>query len=325
VDASQFGFDPTRGGATDVAVTAGADGSEARIPLAAGGFGVVRGSGPLAEGSSGLVIDAASEGGQVRGTVTNTNDFTVERIGVFLGRAAERVGDLGPGESGEFEFEGSEFGIRDPFFPPEASVWPEEAGFSDTGGFLPGSVVNVALLREALGPLGPNGRPRGIVTAIGWTRGLASPVDVSGGEPEGRSAVISRAPVAAGADGLARGAAHRELLRGPDGVELPDDDDLDQPTQGLVWRFTLPPGTGATPLRLALPAYVLRIDAWDGTAWQLVDVTPFNLVGDPFGLRTVDLPAGGRVGDTVLLRGHVITDFGPINGDGVDLFTGATA
>jgi hypothetical protein len=325
VDNSQFGFGPGNGGGiADVAVTAGQDGSEATIPLAAGDFGVVRGTGPLDDTASGLTVEAASVGGGVSGSVTNTNDFTVESTGVFLGRAAERLGDLDPGETVEFQFEGNEFGLRDPFFPAEAEVWPQESGFGD-GSFQPGSVVNLALLSEALMPLGPNGRPRGVVTVIGWTRDVRSPVDVSGGEPSGRSAVIARANVTAGADGLARGAAHREVLRGPDGIELPDDDRIDAPVQGLVWRFAVPPGTGPQPLTLVLPAYVPRIDVWDGTTWQTVDETPFNFAGDVFRLRSVALPAGGRLGDTVLLRGYVMTDFGPVSGDGVDLFTEVAA
>jgi hypothetical protein len=324
VDNSQFGFAPGNGGLAEVAVTAGPDGSQARIPLAAGDFGVVRGSGPVSDADSGLTIVATSADGTVSGTVTNTNGFTVQSAGVFLGRAAQRVGDIEPGGSVEFSFEGNEFGLRDPFFPAEAEVWPQESGFGN--GFQPGSVVNLALLTEALAPLGPNGRPRGVVTVIGWTRDLDSPVDVSGdGAPTGRSAVIGRANVAADAAGLARGAAHRELLRGPDGVELPDDDEIGGPVQGLVWRFGLPPGTPSQPLTLVLPAYIPRIDVWNGTSWQTADTTRFDLAGDMFRLRTVELPAGGRLGDTVLLRGFVLTDFGPISGDGVDLFTEAPA
>ena len=322
-DASQqFVFGPqTGGGLADVAVTNDPEGSRVRIPLAAGDFGVVRGSGPSADTDAGLTIEATSTGDAVTGTVTNTNEFTVEAAGVFLGRAAERLGDLAPGQTVEFSFEGNEFGLRDPFFPAEAEVWPQESGFGD-GTLQPGSVVNLALLTEAMAPLGPNFRPRGVVTVVGWTRSLGSPVDVAGGdESTGRSAVVGRANVTTGDGGLARGAAHRELVRGPDGVELPDAGELGGPTQGLVWRFGLPSGTNDQPLTLVLPAYIPRIDVWTGSDWVTVDESAFDFTGDMFRLRTAELPAAGRQGDTVLLRGYILTDFGPISGDGIDLFT----
>jgi hypothetical protein len=64
---------------------------------------------------------------------------------------------------------------------------------------------------------------------------------------------------------------------------------------------------------------------WTGTEWVTVDETAFDFTGDMFRLRTAELPRAGRLGDTVLLRGFVLTDFGPMNGDGIDLFTEGAA
>jgi hypothetical protein len=305
-------------GTSDVAVSTTQAGSAARIPLAAGGFGSVRGTGPVPAADDRLVVEAASVDGAVSGTITNGHPFALSRVGVFVGRATDSIGEIGAGETVEFEIRGDELRLGDPFSPPEAAVWPAESGFADRP--VTDTVVNLALLDEALTPLGPNARPRGVVTVIGWTRELASPVDSGGSTAPGRSAVITRAPVAASPGEVARGAARREIVRGPEGVEV-FDADLPGGIRGIIWQFDVPAGTGDVPLALAVPAYVPRIDAWDGTRWMTLDKSPgvanagFNQV------RTVEVPADLAAGGTLVARGFVQVDFGPVGGDGVDLFT----
>lgn len=320
VDNSFFGFGST-GGAGELAVTTSGGRSEGTVPLAAGGFGVLRGSGPDDRGLGGLVIEARSEGDAVVGAVRNDLPFAVEEVGIFLGRATERLGTIGAGEEATFEITGDEFRLGDPFSPPEAQLWPGQAGF----GAAPelDGVVNLAILNEATFALGPNGRPRGVVTAVGWTRELAAPVEVVGeATPAGRSAVVGRGPVAGEAAGLAPGAARRELLRGPDGVEV-DDLDIPSNTEGAVWRFALPVGTGAVPLAVEIPEYIVRLEVWDGAAWQLVDddsedFDP-NRGIDITDVRIASLPAAGLIDGVVLARGTLATDFGASDGAGLDL------
>lgn len=321
VDNSNFGFQGT-GGAGELAVTTSGGRSEGTVPLAAGGFGVMRGTGPDDRDLGGLVVEARSEGDSVVGTVRNELPFAVEEVGVLLGRATGQLGTIGAGEEATFEITGDEFRLGDPFSPPEAQLWPNQAGF----GGLPevDGVVNLAVLNEATYSLGPNSRPRGVVTAIGWTRELTTPVEIVGeSAPQGRSAVVGRGPVAGEAGGLATGAAHRELLRGPEGVEV-DDLDIQSSTEGAVWRFGLPVGTGAdVPLVIEIPEYVVRLEAWDGTAWQLVDDASddfdVNRGIDITDTRVVDVPATARIGDVVLVRGSLAIDFGASDGAGLDI------
>lgn len=323
VDTTVFGFGQA-GGAGELAVTTSGGRADATVPLAAGGFGVLRGSGPVPD-DGGLVVEASSGDDAVTGTVRNDLPFTVEDIGLMLGRSTDRIGDLGPGEEATFEFRGDEFRLGDAFTPPEAQLWPGQAGFNGNPDL--DGVVNLALLGEATNALGPNARPRGVVTAIGWTRALPSPVDVAGeASPAGRSAIIGRSPVAADVDGgdLARGAAHRELLRGPDGVDVADIDDFDSRVDGAVWRFGIPPGTGTVPLVIEIPAFVVRLEGWNGSAWVLIDdtVEDFdpNQGIDISDTHTVPLPPEVRVGDVVLVRGTLAVDFGGTDGAGLDVF-----
>ena len=63
----------------------------------AGGFGLVRGTGPVSfEG--GLVVAAHTEADEIVGTVRNDLPFAVRRAAVFLGRAGEALGMIEPGE-----------------------------------------------------------------------------------------------------------------------------------------------------------------------------------------------------------------------------------
>lgn len=322
VDTSFFGEGMTGNGG-EVTTTARSDGAETTVPLAAGGFGVLRGTGPTdAEGA--LVVEARVEGDAVVGTVRNDHPFTVDEVGVFLGRAADNVGSIEPGASANFEVRGNEFRLNDPFFPPEDSVWPQ-VGFQRGQPDLE-NVVNLGILNEALTSLGPNARPRGLVTAIGWTRSYDPPVDVGGeGDPAGRTALIGRAAVTTADGRVVPGAAWRELIRGPEGTELPDDDELNGSIQGAVWRFTLPAGASG-PFEVDIPRYVGRLDAWNGSAWVTVDVSaeeidPNNFDGNIGRQRTVALPDEARLGDIVWFRGFLTADFGALDGAGLDLHT----
>jgi hypothetical protein len=321
IDTSFFGEGATGSGG-DVTVSARSDGAETTVPLAAGGFGVLRGTGPTDE-DGGLVVEARTEGNRVIGTIRNDFPFRAEEVAVFSGRGAERVGDIEAGATAEFELDGNEFRLNDPFSPPEGDVWPQ-VGFQRGAPDFE-NVVNLGILNETTINLGPNARPRGIVTAIGWTRSYDPPVEVGGeDDPAGRTALVSRAAITSSDGTVAVGAAHREIVRGPEGLELPDDDDLDGSVEGALWRFRLPTGSSG-PLEVDVPRYVGRLDAWDGANWVTVDVSegidPNNFDGNIARQHTVALPDSVRLGETVWLRGFLYTDFGALDGAGIDVHT----
>lgn len=321
LDSSALGI----GASGPIAITTTPDGAQASIPLAAGDFGVARGSGPGPDLADGLTIEAVSEDGQVTGTVTNDSGLHLERVGVFVGRAGVHLGTIAAGDTVDFELRGGEFSRGDPYAPAEAQVWPSESGFGFEIGDASNpttSVVNLPLLAEHLAPLGPNARPRGVVTVVGWTRDIDSPADISGpGRPAGRSVVIARRAVESADGSLAQGSVRREVLRGPRGLELPLDEELGR-MDGYLWRFTLPEGAAPPErsLRVSVPGYLARVDAWDGDEWITVDRRSDQFFGDPAAQRIVELPAGVLLDGRVLMRGFGISDFGPTMGEGIDLF-----
>jgi hypothetical protein len=306
-------------GTTELAVRSTGAGVRATVPLAAGGFGVLRGAGPV-EATEGLVVDARTEGDEVVVTIRNELPFALDDVGAMLGRDAERVGRIGPGETAEARFEGRELDQRDAYMPPEAALWPAESGYGSAPRF--DSIVNLALWNEAHLALGPNARTRGVVNVVGWTRSMDSPADVPGeDDPEGRSAVVARATVVSGDGSVSPGSVHRELVRGPGAIDLPDDD-VQARVAGSLWRFVLPDGATASAFAIDAPAYIGRVDVWDGAAWRtlddsLDDVAGFN--GDIARVREVSLPAELVAGGQVWVRGWLLTDFGGFDGAGLEV------
>jgi hypothetical protein len=163
-----------------------------------------------------------------------------------------------------------------------------------------------------------------VVQVIGWTREFTPDVDVVGqGAPSGRSAIVARAAVGAG-DGIANGAARRELVRGPNQIDLPDEE-ADIPVVGSLWQFTLPAGSDPTGLRLDVPYYVARADVWDGTAWVPIDDDLESRArnqfggGDPAQIRHADVPPGIGADGVVWVRGWMQRDFTVLDGVGLEL------
>lgn len=303
----------------NLTIRASGEGVAATVELLAGGFGVLRGAG-LVHSDGGLLVEARSEGDGVIGTIRNELPFAVHDVGAILGRDTDQIGRIEPGETATFEFDGRELNQRDPYSQPEATLWPAEAGYGAQPRF--DSIVNLPLWNDSHLALGPNARTRGVVTVVGWTRDYAGPADVPGqGEPTGRSAIVGRAPVVSGDGTVARGSAHREMVRGPSSVDLPADDVATR-VGGAVWRFTLPAGAGSQPLALDIPAYLGRVDVWDGTAWvvaddRLADAAAFN--GDISQVRDAVLPPGGVNDGVVWVRGWLLLDWGGFDGAGLEV------
>ena len=251
----------------------------------------------------------------------------MSRVAVFLGRAAEGLGTIAPGEEVAFRFNGVEAPNGDVFSAGESEVWAEEVGM--LGPPDVDSPVNLGLWNDTLAALGPNGRTprdrhrRGLDDRLhaarrclgrrraGWS--------LRGHRPRRRRR---------------RSRRHRRPRRRPTGRSSAASTASSSPTttspinvDGMVWRFALPAGA-AGPLQLDVPAYLPRIDVWDGTRWvpvddQLEDDRPF----DPFSVdmtrtRPVTVPPGAVIDGTVWVRGWVAIEGPPvIDGVGLELRT----
>lgn len=322
VDASPFIGPGQVQSAGNLAVRTDGDGIQATVPLAAGGFGVLRGSG-TEELDGGLVVEARSVGDEVVGTVRNDLPFDIQELGVMLGRVTEKVGRLGAGETTEFTLDGQEVGPgRDVWSPPEAALWPGAANFGAQPDY--DSVVNLALWNDVHMSLGPNARARGVVTAVGWTRALDTPAAIPGeSDPIGRSAIVGRAPVVSEDGTIVPGSAHRELVRAASAVELPDDD-VDVRVNGWIWRFALPAGSSLDQdLTVVVPGYLGRVDVWDGSGWVVVDDRLDEgaaLNGDPNNSREATVPAELASTGVVWVRGWMLADWGGFDGAGLEVF-----
>ena len=113
----------------------------------------------------------------------------------------------------------------------------------------------------------------------------------------------------------------REVLRGPEAVEVPDDDIIGGGLEGYLWRFTLPEGADAARgLRVSIPGYLARIDAWDGEQWVTVDRRSGQFLGDLAAARIVAVPPEVVIDGRVLVRGFGMSDFGPTMAEGIDIY-----
>ncbi len=296
------------------AVVPTAQGVEGRVGLDAGQFGVVSGSG-VVEFEGGLVVEATSSENRIaKGTVRNTTDVTLQRVGVFVGRGGVHVGNLAPGEEKDWVLDPGPV-QADPFRPVEADVWPAESGY--TSEFRVDSVVALALLAHTGFSAASAGHPAGIAVAVGWTREYHPPLTATGGGDTltGRAAVVGRSRVRPEGGALTDMTVVREILRGPQGtrgVEV----DRNMGEQPAVFRFVLPPGS-VGDVHLDVPAYVSHVDVWTPGGWVEVDDARdlgFD-GGDPLRVHEVDLPGAAVRDGVVYARVALRLDFGSFDGD----------
>lgn len=254
------GGDSRFAGATGVVLTP--DGPEARIPLDAGQFAMVAGTG-AAPGAGSLEVSAATDaGGRVTGKVRNQTNFSLQEVAVLAGSGGALVGRLAPGEEREWT-------VSDPTIPGQGA---EFALWANLGMGDPNRLVDPGLWQATTQAGGSKVASSGTVVAAGWTRDYTPTVRAGGGtaRPRGRTVLVSRAPVRLGAatDPL-DAAVGQELVRDPSNKAFPPGDR----TASSVMRFTLPTDGPA-------PALVLRspfpsAEFWQDGAWR-----PAVCVGD---------------------------------------------
>ena len=215
----------------------------------------------------GLVVEARSEGDAVVGTVRNDLPFAVERgRRASSGATPSRSAASRPARPPSSASRAASSTSGDPFSPPEAALWPAEAGY---GAAAPTSTPSSTWRSGTRPPRPRTQRPcPGIVTVVGLDpRSYASPVDVAGeGDPTGRSAIVGRARSSSGDGTVAPGAPTASWCGRPSGGRAARRRRRHAGRAAAIWRFALP-GRRPTGGRSSStsPVYVGRVDVWDGT------------------------------------------------------------
>ncbi len=313
VDQSWFGIDRNR-----LAVSTTGQGATATIPLDAGEFGLLRSEGTMAV-DGGLVVEAATTGdNRISGTVRNTTSMVLDEVGVVAGSTGTNIGRLEPGESKPWDVDldaNPGFPMGDPV---EVQVWRSATGWdgkADTTG-----AVSIALWSEANRRFGLNFLGSGTVVAAGWTSELDVPARDDGDDEalNGRSLVLGRGLIDAGAAGFHPASVRLEVLRTGDALDAALDDlgaDNRDDLRAHLQRLRLPPGSPTSGFELALGPDVAAAQVWMGEGWDTIDnsIEESNPNVGPGAAadRRVDLPGGAVIDGTVYLRTVSNTFFGP--------------
>jgi hypothetical protein len=287
-----FNFDGGRPATSAAEVALTPDGPVVEVPLAVGQFGIVDARGPARLPGQGLQVTAAAGAdGQVTGEVRNRLPWAVDEVVVFAGNGAAEVGRIETGETKNFE-------VR-----PDVEVrmgggrW-FETFFGDQGrqdGVTgPDGVVNLPVWQTIRAGLGAEGTAPGTVTVVGWTRDYRPDVQLDGErrQPEGRTALLTRAAVTSAGPPPAPMAVSREVVRGfwPSSFGCCSA----SPDQAATLRFVLPPATdAASGFTLTANASLQSAEYWSGGTWRPL----FGAVFDQFGggVRRIKPGAGGGV------------------------------
>lgn len=222
-----------------------ADGVRVRLPLAAGQFAVLGGTGPSAQ-TAGLEVTATEEEGLAKGTVRNATDKRLGDVIILPGLGAPHaIGTLAPGEERAWSAAlGLNRRIDGRFRHLDPEPKPED------------------ILFDFLSRAGPNHRRAGHVIAAGWIAGTRPPIE-PGGRVKGATAIVSRVPIAAGAKRLGSGAIERLLVRAPDGFGGDGT---------AVARFRLPAGAAVDPATVVLRSPLgAPLEVWVNDHWQRTD------------------------------------------------------
>ena len=287
---------PGRRGGAQTQITTDGGRPLARLPLDAGGFGLVTGRGPGdglegIEAVEGLEVTAtAAADGSLHGIVRNGTELTLHETMVLVGRRSAGVGRVEPGESLEWRLDPGE-GEQAELWEPAEAPWREFSGW-DGERIPPDGLVNYALWSDELYRRVDAYRT-GDVLVAGWTREWAPPVDAGGPIQGGRTVLTARAPVEAAAGPVPAEAVRRDIVRGPRSASAapPGADDFG-PAESSVIRFVLPVGVDPTgPLTIEGPGLLRSADVWVGDRWVPVTLEAGDRAAVPVG----DRPAVGQI------------------------------
>lgn len=225
------------------------DSTVAAVPLDVGQFAVMGASGPVAGTGRLEVSGSLGADGLVSGTVRNATGTTVRAVGILLGQAGVKVGDLTPGEAREFTLEPTTNAF-DGGPPVEWRLWGNEGRpFVDRDRLVDLSLWGAT---DATRSQLADGR----LLAAGWTRDFEPPVasDSRASEPQGTTLVLGRGVLGTGI-GVSGTVGHVEALRTGQGGGEPE----------VLLRLDVPPSVPSERIHLRSP--VPAVEVWSGSSW----------------------------------------------------------
>jgi hypothetical protein len=326
-DTANGGYGPSSSAAVaDLTVEPGA--TVARMDLSGGELRLVQARGPVSGYTDALVVEAATDGRSVTGTVTNRLPVALEQVTVMTGRATTMIGRVEPGASLPFSETGPlvdnlsnyrlsetawwpvspeerRYGISSMTYSsnPQSTVVPVSTAPPPPPRPMVDSPVNTALWASFANSWPESLRSPGVVSVVGWTSELPAPFTVEGEGPvrRGRTAVVARTGMAVSA--LDSVGVRMEQVREADwgarqaGAPVAPVDDLMGP--GPVYRVVLPATVGGQPLDPAsvvvhAPIDLHRIAVSSARGWKVT-----REQNDPIAVR---LEPGDAPGGVLFVR-----------------------
>ncbi len=280
---------------SDYSVSIRNDAVEAVTELGPGQFGLLSARGTLDEYADAIVVEAiGSDDGQITGTITNNLEVTLQAVTVFAQTQATLIGEIGAGETADFAIDNLTQNIFDEG-GAEWNVWQRFISLDQRGdgpllnsrtGEVEVPAVNMSLWDDYTSRTGPEARPPGEVTVVGWSDAIDAPATTIRGKiiDSGRTAVIRQQAVAG--DGLLnRQSIVRRTVRGSEQARFEAVDregalsdfggGFEDFTGVLQFRLPTPDGDKVDTDRLVIEAgrgYQV-IQVWDHTEQRWLSAT----------------------------------------------------
>ena len=271
-----------------VDVVDGAGGSTASVALDTAGFAVIGSKGAYPELDDTIRVTARSAGrDRISVTVVNNLHVDLREAALFTSQGGQGIGAVPAGATREFELnaaissESASPVLPEEFFNSPDWVMEPDFGFSFNFDDSQDRLASSGLLDELNYGWSLNARPGGQVGVAAWTDELAAPLNPS--VKAGRTLLIARSAIEAGADSLDEAVVSRTIVRGPGEFEpdLMGFEHLPDP-EGIMLRFVVPEDATGQKLALVVPPQAEGVQMWDGTEWLWVDLSPETGFVRPF-------------------------------------------
>jgi len=272
-----------RGGPIGTDVLEEGSGVAASVPLGAGEFGLLAGTGPVQLNGRLDVTGTVERDGTAKGTVVNRLPFALERIAVNVGDGSTLIQRLEPGATAEWSVTARRVFGRSAH--PAIEAWGQ-SGFSgppdqffggDGGMWQVGGEGSVLLGAMTLGDIGASPTT---VTAMGWTRDYRPPVRAGKGLV-GNTLVTSIGTLTLPADGPPGDMTTAyTALRGRQVDGMPGSTSIVADSGAVYLRLRpLNPAIDPNKTKLHVHGVSGSVEVWAGGKWTALNIPAEALEG----------------------------------------------